>query len=621
MAKTNKQATMMKGGMSDEKRAEKQRLDEQMKRLREARQSRNKKIIGMQEKLHQDAMRKKMMSKGGGVDKFKYEKGQKFNDEHGEIVLLNKYSDELWEARRWSGMRHVGDVVISEKDLDIIRSRKMKTGGGVGKKGRYHILGALEGKQPVLYSATDDKNDISKLVKLADKDFFDLTGKKHKIFVTDSVADEEIYHYGNGGGVDEKFNYDGLNKDLVDKLKLLVTKKFTASRKSPGEGLWYIDGVQPERSEVAMVTFNRKDGWETPTPLYIEDVEMLLQGKKNWIFKVAKEDKMQTGGGVDDYTKNLARVKVKFANPKYNYETSVSGEITEQEARKYFVGQTFDMGVYPKENMQKVIDIEFFAKGTYEQGGGVDSKKVYYQMSGVGSSKYVVNFHDGKKTHKDGSPFFDIEIFKNKVDLKKFIDKLHQQGYVQSHEHGGKMAFGGMVNDLPEHVIERMDGLVLNDELDRFLYATEAIVKDMENEGFEKDETLSFLASKMVQAAKDMYKTGGYVKGDDIVFNRYDESTEGTIHEKLDDGNFVVYTDNGVILVEPRDITGRAKKRLFGIFNNGGNVASGAAHIYVVLENGDIKVYHGDDRKSLLFEKRNAPAGSWEKIWECLRKL
>ena len=60
---------MENGGMTDEKRAEKQRLDEQMKRLREARQSRNKKIIGMQEKLHQDAMRKKMMSKGGGVDK------------------------------------------------------------------------------------------------------------------------------------------------------------------------------------------------------------------------------------------------------------------------------------------------------------------------------------------------------------------------------------------------------------------------------------------------------------------------------------------------------------------------------------------------------------------------
>lgn len=73
--------------------------------------------------------------KGGGVGKFKYERGQKFQDQYGEIILLDKYSDGLWEARRWSGMRHVGDVVISEKDLDLIRTKKMAKGdvikGGV----------------------------------------------------------------------------------------------------------------------------------------------------------------------------------------------------------------------------------------------------------------------------------------------------------------------------------------------------------------------------------------------------------------------------------------------------------------------------------------------------------
>lgn len=52
-------------------------------------------------------------------------------------------------------------------------------------------------------------------------------------------------------------------------------------------------------------------------------------------------------------------VKVIFADPKYNYETSVSDQTTEADARKYFVNTQLDMGVYPKENLQVCIDIEF----------------------------------------------------------------------------------------------------------------------------------------------------------------------------------------------------------------------------------------------------------------------
>jgi hypothetical protein len=60
-----------------------------------------------------------------------------------------------------------------------------------------------------------------------------------------------------------------------------------------------------------------------------------------------------------------------------------------------------------------------------------EGKKVYYQMDNVGKSKYTVNFHDGKKTHKDGSPFYDIKTFKNKKDLNAFIQKLSKEGYRQ----------------------------------------------------------------------------------------------------------------------------------------------------------------------------------------------
>ena len=55
--------------------------------------------------------------------------------------------------------------------------------------------------------------------------------------------------------------------------------------------------------------------------------------------------------------------------------------------------------------------------------------KTFNQKYSVGKAKYVVNFHDGVKTHKDGSPFYDIAIFKNKPDLAKFIKQLESEGY------------------------------------------------------------------------------------------------------------------------------------------------------------------------------------------------
>ena len=74
-------------------------------------------------------------------------------------------------------------------------------------------------------------------------------------------------------------------------------------------------------------------------------------------------------------------VKVKFKNPSYDYVTSVSDSVTEADARKYFVGNRFDLGVFPKEDFQKCIDIEFSKSGisptlerkkSYREGGSLD---------------------------------------------------------------------------------------------------------------------------------------------------------------------------------------------------------------------------------------------------------
>jgi hypothetical protein len=55
--------------------------------------------------------------------------------------------------------------------------------------------------------------------------------------------------------------------------------------------------------------------------------------------------------------------------------------------------------------------------------------KEYKITNNVGTAKYVVSHHDGVQTHKDGSKFFGITIFKNKKKLKAFTDELDRQGY------------------------------------------------------------------------------------------------------------------------------------------------------------------------------------------------
>ena len=77
----------------------------------------------------------------------------------------------------------------------------------------------------------------------------------------------------------------------------------------------------------------------------------------------------------------------------------------------------------PKEiNITDVLD-EMESKQEYDQ------VKLYNTSFGIGKAKYVVNFHDGIKRHKDGSRFYDIRIFSNKKEMDKFINELVKEGY------------------------------------------------------------------------------------------------------------------------------------------------------------------------------------------------
>ena len=90
--------------------------------------------------------------------------------------------------------------------------------------------------------------------------------------------------------------------------------------------------------------------------------------------------------------------------------------------------------------IHKIYDILKKHTGSWRTGTMFnEGQKRYNQKDGVGKSKYVISYHDGKKKHKDGSDFFDIQIFKNKKDLAKFVNALHKGGY--------KYGFGESINE------------------------------------------------------------------------------------------------------------------------------------------------------------------------------
>lgn len=57
--------------------------------------------------------------------------------------------------------------------------------------------------------------------------------------------------------------------------------------------------------------------------------------------------------------------------------------------------------------------------------------KTFYQQDNIGKAKYTISFHNGVKKHKDGSKFFNIKIFKNKISLSTFRKELLEKGYTK----------------------------------------------------------------------------------------------------------------------------------------------------------------------------------------------
>jgi len=61
---------------------------------------------------------------------------------------------------------------------------------------------------------------------------------------------------------------------------------------------------------------------------------------------------------MSDRPSYLIDVELKFKDPKFNKVVNVNGDnSTDQKIRDYYVGEKFDQGAYPKEDMQECIDV------------------------------------------------------------------------------------------------------------------------------------------------------------------------------------------------------------------------------------------------------------------------
>ena len=60
-----------------------------------------------------------------------------------------------------------------------------------------------------------------------------------------------------------------------------------------------------------------------------------------------------------------------------------------------------------------------------------EGKKAFKINPPIGSSKYSISAHDGITKHKDGSPFYNILIFKNKADLERRANYFRSEKYIE----------------------------------------------------------------------------------------------------------------------------------------------------------------------------------------------
>lgn len=204
-----------------------------------------------------------------------------------------------------------------------------------------------------------------------------------------------------GGGVDrERFN-----KFISSQINYIISLKTISQKREPIQNLINnMDDYSGEEIQKRITKDNLKYALQQKTVSKINEVlRISLNALKyadggtiigmpetplargldiDYTTLVGETGAMSSGelfaGGGSVYT--MPSFKVKFENPKYDFVTTMSPNITLEDAEDYYVGRYFNVGVYPKENMQKVVSVEYLGRKSYDYAqGGYAEKGVYVE--------------------------------------------------------------------------------------------------------------------------------------------------------------------------------------------------------------------------------------------------
>jgi hypothetical protein len=136
-----------------------------------------------------------------------------------------------------------------------------------------------------------------------------------------------------------------------------------------------------------------------------------------------------------------------------------------------------------------------------------EGKKRFNTKYGVGKSKYVVSYHDGVTKHKDGSDFFDVQIFKNQNDLEAFKKALLQKGFV------AESVTESTINESPSSEEIRIAMLAVNKQkkyrrvtasaaVNDLMNSLEVIARDIKNGKIKDESVTEGVSSKDMESIK-----------------------------------------------------------------------------------------------------------------------
>jgi len=167
-----------------------------------------------------------------------------------------------------------------------------------------------------------------------------------------------------------------------------------------------------------------------------EKTKIVAKADADYFFEMAeKHPKAMEHGGPTQQYPPLNSVDVIFENSEYNYTTSVSAKSTEESIRKYFVGSKLDVGVYPKEQMEEVIDIKFHKGGKKMGDGGEITAHIIGSDDMTGDPIYKGS--DGLRYMQQGDTMYLINDWDEPMFLVtnvKIVEEMEDGGSISAIE-------------------------------------------------------------------------------------------------------------------------------------------------------------------------------------------